>query len=388
MRAIAILFLLSCCGGANWAQQTSVAQPDSPKPVSKGDPGASNQKSGTFLGDVSNQPNRDSAPELPGAKVRVLDPTDTLPRRYDPYYEDLSTPKLTPGMRLEGASLGLAKGEGFTRELVELQWRELDPIDVYVIKPVERKNPPVILYLYSYPSTNDMYKDAKTCQFLTKGGIAAVGFVSALNGQRFHDRPQRQTFITELQESLGASTHDVQMILNYLTHRDDLDMSRVGMWADGSGASIAIMAAAVDPRIKVLDLLDPWGDWPDWLAKSSLVPEKLRPNFLQPKFSESVKNLDPVKYFPQLETHEVRLQYIKQGITVTPPSVMDRMEAAAPPNAKIVDYQDDKEFLTQVASKGTGLDWIKQRLQDASSLRSQVQNEAKTSVGSKQSQPQ
>ena len=36
----------------------------------------------------------------------------------------------------------------------------------------------------------------------------------------------------------------------------------------GSGAAIAILAAAIDPRLKALDLVDPWGDWPDWLAKS------------------------------------------------------------------------------------------------------------------------
>jgi len=379
MRAIVILLILSWCVTASLAQQTSASPPDAAKTVIQTGSGTSNQNGDRSSGDAGNQPSQDSVPELPGAKVLVLKPTDRLPQRYDSYYEDLSKPELPPNMRPEGASLGIAKGDGFTSELVELQWRELDNIDVYVIKPANVKKPPAILYLYSYPSTNEMYKDSKTCQFLTKDGFAAVGFVSALTGHRFHDRPQRQTFITELRESLGASTHDVQMILNYLEHRGDLDMTRVGVWGDGSGASIAIMAAAVDPRIKVLDLLDPWGDWPDWMAKSSLVPEKQRANFLQPGFLESVKNLDPLKWLPQLKTQQVRLQYIKQGITVTPATVMERMEVAAPSNVKIVDYHDEKEFFTEVASKGAGFDWIKQRLQDASLLRSQVQKEAKTS---------
>ena len=84
----------------------------------------------------------------------------------------------------------------------------------------------------------------------------------------------KEWFVSQLQESIAASAHDVQMILNYLAMRGDLDMDHVGMFGDGSGASIAILAAAVDPRIKASDLLDPWGDWPDWIAKSTLIQKK------------------------------------------------------------------------------------------------------------------
>jgi cephalosporin-C deacetylase-like acetyl esterase len=58
----------------------------------------------------------------------------------------------------------------------------------------------------------------------------------------------REWFISELQESLATSAHDVQMVLNYLASRNDLDMSRVGMFTAGSGANIAILASAVDAR--------------------------------------------------------------------------------------------------------------------------------------------
>jgi len=75
----------------------------------------------------------------------------------------------------------------------------------------------------------------------------------------------REWFISELQESLAASAHDVQMVLDYLATRIDLEMSRVGMFTQGSGASIGILTSAVDPRIKVLDALDPWATGqPGW----------------------------------------------------------------------------------------------------------------------------
>jgi hypothetical protein len=38
------------------------------------------------------------------------------------------------------------------------------------------------------------------------------------------------------------------------------------------------------------------------------------------------------------------------------------MEAVAPSNVNIVHYENTKAFLSDVASKGTGFDWIKGRL--------------------------
>jgi hypothetical protein len=112
----------------------------------------------------------------------------------------------------------------------------------------------------------------------------------------------------------------------------------------------------------VLDLLDPWGDWPDWLAKSTLVPENQRAAYLTPLFLKKVANLDPVRWLPKVKTQQVRLQYIKEGLTVTPEIVRQKMEAATPSSVKIVHYESTKTFLADVGSKGTGFDWIKEKL--------------------------
>ena len=78
------------------------------------------------------------------------------------------------------------------------------------------KNPPVIIYLYSFPQDTDRFKDNAWCTTVTSGGYAAVGFVSERTGHRMEHRPVKEWFVSEFRESLGASTHDVQMILNYL----------------------------------------------------------------------------------------------------------------------------------------------------------------------------
>lgn len=342
------------CKRASAPASTPASEDTNAKPVAGANAAAASEKPSA---DAEAKP-----PEVPGAKVIVLKDGEKLPKRVDPDYEDWNSPALPPHMKHGAMPLGTGNFGGFTRQIVQVQWRELDPIDLYVIKPAGVARPPVILYLYSYPSTNARYKDEKFCEFLTRNGFAAVGFVSALTEDRFHDRPTDQWFVSELQESLATSTHDVQMILNYLEHRGDLDMTRVGMWGDGSGASIAIMAAAVDPRIKALDLLDPWGDWPDWLAKSSLVPERERASYLTPQFLKKVENLDPLSWLPQVKAQQVRLQYIQQGVTVTPDVAREKMEAAAPANVKLVHYEDTKAFVTEVGAKGTGFDWIKEQL--------------------------
>src|ERR1700723_1893260 len=144
----------------------------------------------------------------------------------------------------------------FTRELLQVKWRQGDPIDLYVIRPKGVAKPPAILYLYSYPSETEIFRSDAYGASVTRNGFAAIGFVSALTGHRYTNRPMKQWFVSELQEALGSSVHDVQMILNYLSTRDDLDMSRVGMFGVGSGATIAILAAAADPRIKTIDVID------------------------------------------------------------------------------------------------------------------------------------
>ncbi len=333
VHSIAVMSQIMILTGAIWAQATPAAPP-------AGDSGKSVDARPGPVGDV---PGSAATPKI---------------------FEDFSTPSLQ-GSDLKASGVlvgGISDYDSiYTREITRVKWRPADPIDLYIIKPDGIKKPPVILYLYSYPFENDRFFDPAFCTFLTKNGFAAVLFASALTGQRYHDVPMKEWFVSRLQESIATSAHDVQMILNYLATRDDLDMDHVGMFGDGSGASIAILAASVDPRIKALDLLDPWGDWPDWIAKSTLIPEKERPDFLKPEWLAGVAPLDPVKWLPQLKTQKIRIQNVTT-VTVTPNEAKRKIEAAAPRNAKIIRYDDAKAFLSAAAG-GTGFDWIKEETQ-------------------------
>ena len=268
----------------------------------------------------------------------------------------LQTSKFDPQPPLLGQKENLPD-KSFVRELYQVQWRPNDPLDLYVIRPKGVAKPPVVLYLYSYPSDTERFKNDGWCTRVTGGGFAAVGFVSALTGHRFHDRPMKEWFVTHFQESLATSTHDVQMILNYLETRGDLDMQHVGMFGQGSGAAIAVLAAAADPRIKAVDLLDAWGDWRDWLVKSNLIPDDERPRYLKAQFLKSVAPLDPVRWLPRLKSRAVRMQYV-EGTLGIPAECMKRMEAAAPKTVEVDDYGDERAFY-KAAAGGRVFEWIK-----------------------------
>jgi hypothetical protein len=251
----------------------------------------------------------------------------------------------------------------FTRDLIQVQWREGDPIDLYVIRPKGVTKPPVVLYLYGYPSETDRFRNNDYCNRVTYGGFAAVGFVSALTGHRYHTRPMKEWFVSELQESLVSSAHDVQMILDYLSTRNDLDMSHLGMFGAGSGGTIAILAASVDQRIKAIDLLDPWGDWPAWVAGSGVIPDEERSAYTKAEFLAWIAPFDPVHVLPAITDRHIRMQFVSDDPAV-PADTFKKLAAAMPKNGMTVKYETGQELFSSV-SGGRLFDWTKDQLRPA-----------------------
>jgi hypothetical protein len=245
-----------------------------------------------------------------------------------------------------------------------VQWRVGDPIDLYVVKPHGVDKPPVILYLYGYPSDTDLFRDDGWCKRATQGGFAAVGFVSALTGQRYAYRPMKEWFISELQESLGTTTHDVQLILNYLVRRGDLAVDEVGMFGQGSGGTIALLAAEADPRITVVDVLNPWGDWPEWLKSSPEVPDDERAAYLQPEFLKRVANLDPIVYLPKLKVRGLRVEQVMDE-PITPVDAKLKIGAAVHLPQQLVQYENQRAHLDAWRVHGLS-GWIRDQMRPPS----------------------
>ncbi len=300
---------------------------------------------------------RTSSAQQP-ASPPIANPADT---RFQGVQEDWTSPALAnSNLKPVRPVEFINDGSRYTMELLQVQWRWGDPIDLYVMKPKGVKKPPVILYLYGYPTDTEIFQRPEYEDLVTRDGFAAVGFVSALTGHRYHDRPMKQWFLSELQESLATSAHDVQMVLDYLAQRNDLDMNRIGMFAQGSGASIAILTSAVDPRIKVLEALDPWGDWPTWIATSPFVPQDERPDYVKPEFLKKVAPLEPLEWLPKIQVKKLRLDD-ELFDTVTPKTVQEKLRAAAPTGASVMLYKNMEEF-KEAFEDGKNLQWIQREL--------------------------
>ena len=246
----------------------------------------------------------------------------------------------------------------FTRELVRVQWRDADPIDLYIVRPKSVSRPPVVLYLYGYPREAVRFLAPDFCKTVTKNGYAAIGFSSMLTGQRYHDVPMKEWFVSDLQHSLVGTTHDVLMVLNYLTSRGDFDMLRVGIFGEGSGGTIALLAASIDPRIKAVDVLNPWGDWPSWLSGSRVVPEAERADYTTPDFLKGVAPLDPVLVLPKLTSTRLRVQQGLWDSAEVPAASRERIAAAVPAGARLAQYRDIHDYSEKVGMNGKMLDWM------------------------------
>jgi len=249
----------------------------------------------------------------------------------------------------------------YTEELLRVKWREHDPIDVSIVKPNGTTRPPVVIFLYSYGTDPEKFLNQQYCATLASKGFAAVGFQSALTGPRYHDRPLKKWFVSELPESIGASVHDVQLMIDYLETRDDLDTSRIGIFGQGSGGAISILAAVADRRIKAVDVMNPWGDWPDWLVHSSVVPDEERADYASPVFLEKVKPLDPVLWMNRLADRPLRLQETVFDVAV-PDAVRTKMQEALPKKAQFASYPDQDSYIVNVSDNGRMLDWMQDQL--------------------------
>jgi len=248
----------------------------------------------------------------------------------------------------------------FIRQRYFVNWRPNDPFDLYVIRPKSVLKPPVILTLYSFPDDTENFKNNAWCEAAVSQGYAVVGFVSAMTGHRIRYRMTKEWFVLDMQESLATTAHDVQLILDYLQSRGDLDMIRVGMFGVGSGGSVAILASAADARLVAVDLLGPWGDWPTWLAQTKMIPDEERPPFLKKEFLGGVAPLEPVAWLPKSQAKALRLQDVRRNVSM-PDAAQEKLEAAAPNFAVINEYGNGRAFLTAQPSFAT-LDWIKEQL--------------------------
>ena len=109
-------------------------------------------------------------------------------------------------------------------------------------------------------------------------------------------------------------------------------------------------------------MLDPWGDWPAWIATSPFVPEDERANYVKPEFLNKAAALEPLQWMPKIQARKFRLQE-NLFETDTPTNIKEKLRAAVPAGTTIVLYKDLHEFAAAFP-KSTNLGWMEEQLKN------------------------
>jgi hypothetical protein len=117
--------------------------------------------------------------------------------------------------------------------------------------------------------------------------------------------------------------------------------------------------------------MNPWGDWPDWLEHSPVVPNEERADYVSPAFLEKVKPLDPVRWMDRLAGRPFRLQETLFDVSV-PNEARKKMRESLPETGQFVSYADLAAYTVNVSRNGRMLDWMQEQLGISRSGRSDL----------------
>ena len=232
----------------------------------------------------------------------------------------------------------------FTRQLVRVNWRLGDDIVLFIVRPKAVKRPPVQIFLYGFPQgAETRFLDDTFCANATSNGAAVIGFESQLTGNRYHNVPMKEWFVSKLDMCMDDTVEDVRQIVRYIKSLPDLDATRIGMLGVGSGGSVALMAAAHEPAIRVVQVLNPWGNWPEWIAKCKEVIPADKPKFLTKKYLASVAKFEPTEEVKKLGRTQVTFITVESEKNF-PNAVRDKFFANLPKNVTVKRFPTPTEF--------------------------------------------
>ena len=171
----------------------------------------------------------------------------------------------------------------------------------------------------------------------------------------------KEWFVSELPVAMGRTVHDVQMITDYVQSRTDVDSSKIGIFGQGSGGTAALLAASVDKRLRAVDVLNPWGDWKNWMKSASEIRTlEDRKQFTSKEYLKSIAPFDPLNKQKSIRAPFLRMQFIRKQQNVVD-SAANALLKALTKNATTKSYEDAASSVNDL-SDGKIFDWIAKSL--------------------------
>jgi dienelactone hydrolase len=195
-------------------------------------------------------------------------------------------------------------GQGVEREKLTLAgWDPDEPVPAYAYYKKGNKDMPVVIFLHGMGGSKD--QSASRLQELARQGLFVLAIDAHLHGERkvpgiFPQGKSLGSLGTDYaiwvhQSSVSHTARDVSRIIDSLSARSDVDLSRIGVGGISMGSSTCMVLAWKEPRISVVvGLIGAVDFWYDVTKTAPGKEQDAKREALSPRVRQLVSSIDPL----------------------------------------------------------------------------------------------
>lgn len=196
------------------------------------------------------------------------------------------------------------QGPDIEREKLLLNgWDPDEPVPAYAYYKKGNKGMPVVIFLHGMGGSKE--QSAPRLQELARQGLFVLAIDAHLHGERKVPGifPQGKSLgglgtdyaIWVHQSSVSHTARDVSRIIDALSARGDVDLSRIGVGGISMGSSTCMVLAWKEPRISVIvGLIGAVDFWSDVTKTPPGKEQDAKREALSPRVRQLVSSIDPL----------------------------------------------------------------------------------------------
>jgi dienelactone hydrolase len=193
-----------------------------------------------------------------------------------------------------------AKDSAIEREKLKLAgWDPDESVPAYLYYKKGNKSMPVVIFMHGMGGSKE--GDAERMRELARKGLFVVAIDAHLHGERKvpgivpgSGRLGTDYAVWFHQSSVAHTARDVSRIIDSLSARSDVDLSRIGVAGISMGSSTCMVLAWREPRISVIaGLIGAVDFWSDMTKTPPGKEQDAKRKALSPRVRELVGSLDP-----------------------------------------------------------------------------------------------
>ena len=182
-------------------------------------------------------------------------------------------------------------------------WDPDEPVSAYAYYKKGNKGMPVVIFLHGMGGSKE--QNASRLQQLARQNLFVLAIDAHLHGERKVPGifPQGKSLgglgtdyaIWVHQTSISHTARDVSKIIDALSARSDVDLSRIGVGGISMGSSTCMVLAWKEPRISVVvGLIGAVDFWSDVTKTPPGKEQEAKREALSPRVRQLVNSLDPL----------------------------------------------------------------------------------------------